>query len=376
VVEANAEDALAPRLDRYPNATIAVEDLAAETAAERLRAFNASADGEEPPVRIPKQGNAVPQLVYSGEEWGLTPNGWPRVIAEAGGGSAVYVDPSEPLLAAEMPFYPSLGHAVAERVFRLPHDRVRLNQLAPLSVRLIDRRGRIAGLDVVEESISVRVEEGIEGALDGFHIQAAWRSELNDEEWSRSESPLSGAQTLTLPTKGPPAEFIAVLVDPDGKEVDRHVFDRRFHVSADSLETLEAAVIRWIEEGEHGRLEYKRELSDKAKRSFAETVAAFANGAGGAVLVGVDDQGTAVGWKSQKPVDQITNIIADLVEEIPVLHINEIVIDNKAIVVVRVASSPAHRRPHLVRGRAMIRVNATTRAASAAQHRELTGEEL
>jgi hypothetical protein len=371
VIEAGSQSVATQRIDRYPRAIVAVEELSAETAAHRLRAFTASAEGEEPQVRIPEQGNAVPNLVYSGEEWGLTPGGWPRLVVEAGGGAA-YADPSEPLSAAGTPFYPSLGHAVAERVFRLPYEQVRLNQLAPLSVRLIDRRGRIAALGVIGESLSVQIEEGVEGALEGFHLQAAWRSEPSDGDWSRTELPVSGQQTLTLTTEGIPAELVAALFDSDGEEVDRHRFDRRLHVSADSLETLEASVGRWIEEGEHVQLEYKRELSEKANLSFAETVAAFANGAGGVILVGVDDQGTAVGWRSRKPVDQITNIVADLVDEIPAIEVDEIVIDDKPIAVVRVPPSPAHRRPHLVRGRAMVRVNATTRAASAAQHRELT----
>lgn len=372
VIEAGSQSVATQRIDRYARAIVAVEELDAETAAQRLRAFTASADGEEPQVRIAEQGNAVPHLVYSGEEWGLTPGGWPRLVVEAGGGSAAYADPSEPLSAVGMPFYPSLGQAVAERIFRLPYERVRLNQLAPLSVRLIDRRGRIAALGVVGESLSVRIEEGVEGALEGFYLQAAWRAELSDEDWSRTELPVSGQQTLTLPTEGIPAEFVAALVDSDGEEVDRHVFDRRHHVPTDSLETLEASIGRWIEEGEHARLEYKRELSEKANLSFAETVAAFANGAGGVILIGVDDRGTAVGWRSRKPVDQITNIVADLVDEIPAIEVDEIVIDDRPIVVVRVPPSPAHRRPHLVRGRAMVRINATTRAASAAQHRELT----
>jgi predicted HTH transcriptional regulator len=182
---------------------------------------------------------------------------------------------------------------------------------------------------------------------------------------------VSGQQTLTLSTEGVPAEFVAALVDSDGEEVDRQVFDRRHHAPMDFLETLEASVGRWIQEGEHVQLEFKRELSEKANLSFAETIAAFANGAGGVILIGVDDQGAAVGWRSRKPVDQITNIVADLVDEIPAIDVDEIVIDDKPIVVVRVLTSPAPRRPHLVRGRVMVRVNATTRAASAAQLREL-----
>jgi Putative DNA-binding domain len=247
-----------------------------------------------------------------------------------------------------------------------------MNQLAPLSFRLIDQRGRIAALDAEADGMAVRVEEGIEGGLAGFHLHLLWRAESDDNEWSRSERALSGTENLSLATDGVPAELVAVLIDPAGEEVDRRVFDRRFQILAEDPETLEASVVRWIEEGEHAELEYKRELNEKANRSFAETVAAFANGGGGAILIGIDDDGTTIGWGTQKPLDRVTDIVAGLVEEMPVFQVDEVRIEGKPIVVVRVAPSPPDCRPHLVRGKAMIRVNATTRPASPTQLRNLT----
>lgn len=374
VLEVDPSSKSTPRQDRYPEAIIAVEELDAETAAARLLAFTASPDDDATQVLIPEQQNAVPQWIYSCEQWGLTPSGWPRLVAEVGGGATTYADPSQPLLAAGVPFYPSLGEAIAERVFRLPPELVRLGQHAPVSVRLNDRRGRIAAIDAGGENVSVKIEEGTPGGLDGFHLYAAWRSELALEEWSRSDHALLGPETVAPETDGVPAEFVAALVDPDGNEVDRCIFERRLHLPVNPAETFETSVARWIEEGEHAGLEYKRELNDaKARRSFADTVAAFANGTGGAIVIGVDDEGEVVGWKIEKPVDQITNIVADLVAEMPTLDVDEVLIEEKPIVVVRVAPSPLHLRPHLVRGRVMIRALATTRPATPAQLRELTG---
>ena len=376
VIEAGATDSPVQRVDRYPRAIVAVEELAAESAVDDSAHSTATAEGDDPAVPIPKQQNAVPHQIYSGDEWGLTPAGWPRVVVDAGAGGAVYADPSEPLSAPRMPFYPSLGQAVAERVFRVRPDRVRMNQLAPLSFRLIDLRGRIAALDAEADGMTVRVEEGIEGGLAGFHLHLLWRPEPDDNEWSRSDRALSETENLSLATDGVPAECVAALIDPDGQEVDRRVFHRRLQVVAETPETLEASVARWIEEGEHAELEYKRELNDKANRSFAETVAAFANGAGGAILVGIDDEGSVAGWGTEKPRDQITDIIANLVEEVPVFDVQKVRIADKPIVVVRVAASPPDRRPHLVRGRAMVRVNATTRPANPAHLRMLTADGL
>jgi predicted HTH transcriptional regulator len=79
-----------------------------------------------------------------------------------------------------------------------------------------------------------------------------------------------------------------------------------------------------------------------------------------------------VGWRTEKPRDLVTDIVASLVEETPDFEIHEVPIAGEPIVVVRVAPSPPAHRPHLVRGRAMIRVNATTRQANPSQLRNLT----
>lgn len=359
------------RIDRYAGAIVAVEKLSAATAAARLLALHASTEGDEC-VPIPEQLNAVPQLVYGSESWGLTPAGWPRLVVDVGAGAAVQVDPSQPLLAADMPFYLSLGEALAERVFRLPPELVRFGQYAPVSVRINDRRGRIAGIEVSDATVLVSVEEGMPGGLDGFTLHAVWRSELALEERSRSVHEMEGPGAISPPTDRLPAELTAVLVGPEGAEVDRRTFDRHLHASVVNAEAPEEAVTRMSEEGEHVALEYKRELDQpKVRRSFAETVAAFANGSGGTILVGIDDDGSVVGWGVEKPGDQITTMLADLIEEMPDLNIEEVRVDNKPITVVQVTPSPPHRRPHLVGGRAMVRVNATTRTATAAQHREL-----
>lgn len=376
VVEAGAPVSPETRFDIYPKAILAVEELTADDAARRLRAFAASAEDAEPAVAIPAQQNAVLHRVWGAEEWGLTPTGWPRVVLDAGAGGAVYADPNESLSAPKSPFHPSLGQAVAERVICVAPERIHMSQLAPLSFRLIDDRGRIAALLADGENMKIEIEEGIEGGLDGFHLRLAWRAEHGDENWSRDDRTLSGAESVVLETGCVPLELFAALIDPGGEQVDQRAFDRRLQITAVDPETLQASVARWTDEGEHTRLEYKRELNPKANRSFAETVAAFANGDGGEILVGVGDDGTVIGWDPGKPRDRITDIVTALVKETPAFEVSTVRIDEKPIVVVRVAPSAPHLRPHQVRDRAMIRVNATTRAASPAELRNLIAADL
>jgi hypothetical protein len=359
----------------YPEAIVAVEQLTGEEAARRLREGRL-ADGEAagPMASLPIPENAVPQWIYSAEQWGLTETGWPRCLIETGAGAISYVEPHQPLLAADLPFYPSLGAAVAERVFCVTPGQMRLGQHPPVSLRCTDRRGRIAALDAAVDQVSLEVEEGKSGGLEDFTLRAAWRTDTDAWEWVRKDCKVGGSQRIELPFGRVPVEFVAVLVDPRGYEVDRRSWDERFDLSPQEPESLDALVARWLSEGEHAQLEFKQTLKERTARvSFAETIAAFANGAGGAVLVGVNDEGVPVGYGPAKAADQITNTIMELVEERPDFDVTEVAVRDKPIVVVRVAPSAPQRRPHQVRGRVMVRALATTRAATPGQLRMLTG---
>lgn len=359
----------------YPAAAVAVEQLSGEEAARRLkegRLGSSELVGMTVSFSVPE--NAVPQWIYGFEQWGLTEIGWPRCLIEIGAGAISYVEPYQPLLAVGLPFYPSLAAAVAERVFRVTPAQLRLGQHPPISIRYADRRGRIAGLEVFADQVSVEVEEGKSGGLAGFVLRAAWRPEADAREWARKDCELAGPEQIELPIGCVPAEFVAVLVDPNGHEVDRRSWDERFDLSPQEPESLDALVTRWLGEGEYAQVEYKQTLKERAARvSFAETVAAFANGAGGVVLIGVNDEGVPVGYDAPKAADQVTNTIAELVEEPPDFDATDVAVEGKPIIVVRVASSAPHRRPHQVKGRVMVRALATTRAATPAQIRLLAG---
>lgn len=208
--------------------------------------------------------------------------------------------------------------------------------------------------------------------LDGFVLRAAWRQEPVSTEWKREDLPLTEPKTVVLETGGVPAEFAVVLVDPGGMEVDRRVWNEQFGRPTQEPGSLDAFVARWLTEGEHGQMEYKQTLKEpKARTSFAETVAAFANGIGGTVLVGVDDEGQPVGYSAPKARDQVTNIVANLVEESPTIDVQEVEIDGCPLVVVMVAASGPYRKPHQVKGRVMVRALGTTRQATPAQLRQL-----
>jgi hypothetical protein len=110
--------------------------------------------------------------------------------------------------------------------------------------------------------------------------------------------------------------------------------------------------------------------------ALLRAVATFANGEGGEILIGVGDDGAVIGWNPEKARDRITDIVSAIVKETPSFEVFVVRIEDTPIVVVRVTPSPPHLRPHQVRDRAMIRVNATTRAASPTELRQLIAPEM
>lgn len=104
---------------------------------------------------------------------------------------------------------------------------------------------------------------------------------------------------------------------------------------------------------------------------MAETVAAFANGIGGTILIGVEDDGTPVGYAADKAADQITNIIGNQVSELPEFFVRVTTVEHRQILVVSGRPSPLHIKPHQVKGRVMVRTWGTTRPATPAQLRQM-----
>ena len=121
-------------------------------------------------------------------------------------------------------------------------------------------------------------------------------------------------------------------------------------------------------------LEFKRDVSSPDK--LIRTIVAFANGAGGTLLVGVEDGTRQVGGVA-KPTDveeQLANLIADrimprLVPELQILPWRK-----KYVVAVRVY--PSSCRPHFVKSQGLqdgvyLRIGSTNRKADPAQIEEI-----
>jgi hypothetical protein len=97
-----------------------------------------------------------------------------------------------------------------------------------------------------------------------------------------------------------------------------------------------------IVEGEHQRLDFKFEISDSKK--IARTLAAFANSDGGRLLVGVKDNGTIAGVRSEEEYYMVEAAANMYCKPEVLFSTKEWTLDGKLVLEVMVDKSPD--KPH------------------------------
>ena len=129
-----------------------------------------------------------------------------------------------------------------------------------------------------------------------------------------------------------------------------------------------------LQEQESKTLEFKRDLSSPDK--IMRTVVAFANGAGGTVLIGVEDRSRhVIGVPNPSRIEeQVANLICDRIE--PRLIPDLFVLPWRKVAVIAIVVHPSSLRPHHLKaqgvsGGVYIRVGSTNRPADPAQVEEL-----
>lgn len=99
--------------------------------------------------------------------------------------------------------------------------------------------------------------------------------------------------------------------------------------------------------GENESLEFKARMpvpqDVKSRRTVLKAVPAFANGAGGVLLIGVDDDGTVLGLPDltdEQVRDRLTSLIRDKVHPVPPFHVECVQTRGQRVAVVSVQAGP------------------------------------
>jgi hypothetical protein len=249
------------------------------------------------------------------------------------GGSSGQVLHDE-LVAANTPVFISFDHAAAA-FFCVPVKPNRNFSGREIVVRQQDRRARI-------DNVLVRPTELL--------------VEVSGKQLRGTSLTLGGAVGPTRPLSArtrqirlPIPEGLGVgawlALHRDRELLDRRILDpawggRDFEVEVDVSTRVEVL----ISSGEQATVEFKRELPGSNPAKVMKTVAAFANGGGGAILFGVEDDGEIVGvgeHYNPRSLDRLTNLISDWVRPLPDFECAMVDVGGRGVIAINVVSGSA-----------------------------------
>lgn len=363
------------RLLRYPNVAFGTDRLAPRTAAKRFREGSVRFRPDSDLVFRPEGHSSAHWHTTEASGLHLTRGDWPRYVARfhRSVNNVNVPDRNDPLTAPGQPYYANLMVAASELLYGVQPAYLGNDLSSNVTVVLPDRRARFRDIRFDEGMTFVRIERGDPAARARLLLRASWREEPEDAEWLSHDQDIDSDE-VRIPTQGIPAHMSIAISDPSGFVLDRREWDPARHERPQEVIASAEQIQRWLSEGESTTLECKEDVtSDSARRSFAETVAAFANGFGGVILLGVTKDYHVVGYNPDfSVVDQVTSIVDALVSEPPVLRVDRVDVDGSVVHAVRVEPSDPEGRPHVVREKVYYRANSRTRVAFPSEIRRMT----
>ena len=91
--------------------------------------------------------------------------------------------------------------------------------------------------------------------------------------------------------------------------------------------------------------DYKSMLEEKKPKSWLKSISAFANGQGGSLFFGIDDNGEIIGLDDVQHVSQVISTrIRDLMDPLPDVELIPLAVEGKEILQVKVSSG--HYTPY------------------------------
>jgi hypothetical protein len=288
-----------------------------------------------------------PQYDVSADRRGSTALGtyqrllWPTVTwttqMQTPGGGVFHGE----LVAGDAPAFLNFDQA-AVAFFRLPErNRVRMD-MQQIVFREQDLRARIKEMTVRAADVTVIVE-GDERAGKRITLGGpGGRSQLLDDR-------MFGV-TFELPDGIPEGGWIALHADRE--LLDSRVIDPRWQPAGDVKFEIEPTVRleAIISQGENTTFEAKRELPGDEPDRVMKTVAAFANGAGGTIIFGVDDEMQIVGLAdtlNRQSIDRVTSLISDRVHPHVVFDFEAVTLRGERVLALHIYSGAAAARSPL-----------------------------
>jgi hypothetical protein len=327
---------------QYPSASFlaAVED--GELVAEWLMSGMPTGDRS---ISIPTLGDSVTwERRQSGGTGLLETLGWPSVEATLSGSYSTFAEPSGHLVSpTDAPSF--INYSVAAACF-FNLDRQPTSGSLPQGVhyRHQDLRARMAAVRISAD----RVEVDVEGTdLRNLVVELAGDEPGRVERvWDRHRR---GNATATFPMRGHLPSGAWILLKSGGHWLDRRFlavpWTRSTEAGVEVIVEPRTRLEAFVADRETDTVEFKRAVpaDDTGKAKVMKTVCAFANGSGGSVLFGIDDDQQLPGVPVQtvgRLRDQLTQTVGSWIEPRPRIDFSELPIGDGGSVVLELQVSP------------------------------------
>ncbi len=285
--------------------------------------------------------------------------------------------PSFSLISENSPSFVGFAEAVSS-FFGITNRNAILSNQSKFVFRMQDCSGKIESIKIDTAEMTVTV---VGESLDGMKLELASATPglveiLKDDQ--------SEPVRFELQNGLPPSSW--VVLKKGSQCIDRKFINHPYTQTDSSVEFIaESSTIleALISGGEGSSIEFKCEVpvATDARKKLCRTIAAFANGEGGHLLFGVDDDGKLLGLPAddvtQHKQDAITQFVKNLVDPLPEFDIEVIALENEkasSVIILNVGSGDSP--PYGVKWTATntkyyVRRGATTFEASQEQVRTL-----
>lgn len=260
-----------------------------------------------------------------------------------------FKDLSRPLVKLGLPPYPNFFEAC--NVFFRHEMRLTAHEPVNINFQIPDYGARINTLEIAENRISILTDRK-ELPLHNLTVQILC-TKSNGKHQHSGDLRFDGTAQVKFDAVFVPDHVFVYLIDlKSGTNLDSKYFGSFYTDKTDgivvktSVEKLNSMLVA----GENNNAEFKRDF-DKNDKEFLESIVSFANTNDGTILLGVDDNGRAVGFYGNfgDTEKKIRGLVSGHCEPDIEVDIEHVVVDGRPVVVVKVKEGKD--KPYLLSGK-------------------------
>jgi len=259
---------------------------------------------------------------------GFAPIPYPVTQYRIGYVSVPVSTPNDFLVGRDCPFFPSFQQAVQSLIYGITDPYQSHNTQEAFIVRVVHDLAHIEQVNISPTQLTIELGDAVNTSM----LQVASPPDVFYDKVVSSQDPVA----IPLPDGIPSELWILLKRGNDWLDYVHLGQQSPFHRNQQNVSVAPPDISIRIQElialGEGPTTEFKQEIPDKADKML-KTVAAFANGNGGVILLGVEDEtGKVIGIPRDnvnREKDRITNMIRNIVYPDPVVRLEQVDMNEK-----------------------------------------------